>query len=64
MPSRMIRERRDIIEIGRRLIDAKGIAGHGGWLPGLDDQFGWTARTAQRFMSVGELANKSDTCRI
>ena len=26
----------DIIEIGRRLTEAKRLAGHGGWLPWLD----------------------------
>jgi len=31
---------RDIIEIGRRLTDAKAIAGHGNWLPWLEKEFG------------------------
>jgi len=47
----------DIVEIGRRLIDAKEIAGHGNWLPWLDREFGWTDKTAERFINV---AGKSD----
>jgi Protein of unknown function (DUF3102) len=31
---------RDIIEIGRRLTDAKAIAGHGNWLPWSEKEFG------------------------
>lgn len=50
---------RDIIEIGRRLTDAKAIAGHGNWLPWLEKEFGWGERTARNFMQVHELASKS-----
>lgn len=49
----------DVIEIGRRLTGAKEIAGHGGWLPWLEREFGWTEWTARRFMGVYELAGKS-----
>src|SRR5437660_575869 len=31
-----------LIEIGRRLIEAKALAGHGRWLPWLEREFGWT----------------------
>jgi hypothetical protein len=31
---------RDIIKIGKRLTEAKGIAGHGNWLPWLEREFG------------------------
>jgi hypothetical protein len=48
----------DIIEIGRRLIEAKELAGHGGWLPWLEREFGWDERTAQRFISVGVKSDK------
>jgi hypothetical protein len=51
----------DIIEIGRRLAEAKRIAGHGNWLPWLEREFGWTDRTALNFMRVHELAMKSET---
>ena len=34
----------DIIEIGRRLTEAKKIVGHGNWLPWLDREFGWRTR--------------------
>lgn len=42
----------DIIEIGRRLAAAKEIAGHGGWLPWIEREFGWQERTAQRYINV------------
>jgi hypothetical protein len=50
----------DVIEIGRRLAECKVIAGHGNWLPWLEREFGWDERTAQRFISVSELAGKYD----
>jgi hypothetical protein len=52
----------DIIEIGRRLTEAKAIAGHGGWLPWLEREFGWSADSALRYMNVAEMA-KSRTVR-
>lgn len=51
----------DVIEIGRRLTEAKRIAGHGNWLPWLEREFRWTDRTALNFMRVHELAMKSET---
>ena len=48
----------DIIEIGRRLIEAKAICGHGNWLTWLEHEFGWTDKTAQNFMSVANAAGK------
>jgi hypothetical protein len=50
----------DAIEIGRRLKLCKEIVGHGRWLPWLDEQFGWTDRTALNFMRVHTLAAKSE----
>jgi hypothetical protein len=50
---------RDIIEIGRRLTDAKAIAGHGNWLPWLEREFGWSERTGRRFMEVHAITLKS-----
>ncbi len=49
------RERRaaeDIIEIGRRLVEAKSALGHGRFLPWLSGEFGYSERTAQNFMNV------------
>jgi hypothetical protein len=46
----------DVIEIGRRLAQCKEIAGHGGWLPWLDREFGWSVDTAQRYMQVADFA--------
>jgi hypothetical protein len=45
----------DVLEIARRLKDAKRLAGHGGWLPWLDREFGWSEDTAERFMSLNRL---------
>jgi hypothetical protein len=50
----------DVIEIGRRLAECKRICGHGNWLPWLDREFKWDERTARNFMSVHEMALKSE----
>jgi hypothetical protein len=44
----------DVIEIGRRLTDAKARCGHGNWLPWLEREFGWGEDTALRFMQVAK----------
>src|SRR5271168_2085147 len=46
----------DIIEIGRRLTDAKEKVGHGNWLPWLDREFGWSDSTALRYMQAHQFA--------
>jgi hypothetical protein len=50
------RAKEDLIEIGRRLVDAKRLAGHGRWLTWLDQELGWTEKTAQRFIKVYEFS--------
>jgi hypothetical protein len=50
----------NIVEIGRRLAECKGLVGHKNWGCWLDREFGWSDRAAQRFMRVHELAAKSD----
>src|SRR5262249_51951563 len=37
----------DVVEIGRRLTEAKEIAGHGNWLSWLEREFGWSPSTAE-----------------
>ena len=54
----------DIIEIGRRLIKAKALCGHGKWLPWLEREFGWTDKTAQRFMSVADKSDKLSNLEV
>src|SRR5262245_60793240 len=54
------RARGDIIGIGRRLSDAKELLGHGRFLTWLAAEFGWSDKTAERFMSVYALAGKFD----
>src|SRR5262245_14739099 len=49
-----------VIQIGERLTNCKRICGHGNWLPWLDREFGWSDKTAERFMSVHALAGKFD----
>ena len=49
-----------IVEIGRRLIEAKALVGHGNWLPWLVREFRWTAETALRFMQVAEAVGKNN----
>jgi hypothetical protein len=60
-PARRCRKRAvaDIIEIGRRLIEAKAIAGHGGWLPWLEREFGWGETSARGFMDVAYSVSKN-----
>jgi hypothetical protein len=50
----------DVIEIGRRLTECKRICGHGNFLPWLAREFKWDERTARNFMSVHEMALKSE----
>ena len=46
----------DVIEIGRRLTDAKARGGHGNWLPWLKREFGWSDSTALRYMQAHQFA--------
>jgi len=46
----------DVIEIGRRLSECKGLLGHGKWLPWLEREFRWSERTARNFISAYEFA--------
>lgn len=43
-----------ILEIGARLIEAKGMLSHGEWLPWLTEQVEFSERTAQRFMRLAQ----------
>jgi hypothetical protein len=49
---------RDVVEIGRRLTDAKRRIGHGRFLVWLGAEFGWSQRTAENFMRVYDLHGK------
>jgi GH24 family phage-related lysozyme (muramidase) len=53
------RTRKAIVQIGEWLAQVKERLPHGQWLPWLQTEFGWTDRTAQRFMQV-YMAFKSD----
>ena len=48
----------DILKIGRLLTDAKKRIPHGGWLPWLDRELGWSADTATNFMNVYKLSRR------
>jgi hypothetical protein len=48
----------DVVEIGRRLTDAKRRLGHGKFLVWLAAEFGWSERTVENFMRVYDLQGK------
>ena len=50
------RVRENVIEIGRRLHEAKQLVGHGGWEAWLKKEFDWSQGTATNFMNLWELA--------
>jgi hypothetical protein len=51
----------NVVEIGRRLTEAKDIAGHGNWLPWLEREFGWSASTAENYINLFRLSGKFPT---
>ena len=44
--------RESVILIGNHLIEAKEILGHGNFLPWIKEEFGWSDKSAQRFMTL------------
>lgn len=44
----------DLIAVGKELLAVKAALPHGRFLPWLHGEFGWTDRTARRFMAVAE----------
>jgi hypothetical protein len=48
----------DVIEIGKLLAECKEHCGHGNWLPWLEQEFGWSADTAERFIRLNKLAGQ------
>jgi hypothetical protein len=51
---RMSRTGKDIVEIGRELIEVKERIGHGKFLPWIDREFGMSEWTARNFMRVAD----------
>ena len=51
----------NVVEIGRRLTEAKDIAGHGNWLPWLNREFGWSPSTAENYINLFRLSGKFPT---
>ncbi len=49
----------NIIEVGKRLIQAKSLVQHGQWLNWLEQNFQLTERTARRFMQISERFSKT-----
>lgn len=43
-----------ILDIGRRLLEAKGMLPHGEWLPWLNERVEFSERTAQKFMRLAQ----------
>jgi len=55
---------KNVIEIGKLLIESREYLEHGEWLPWLAENFDLSARTAQRYVAVGEYVarkGKNDT---
>jgi hypothetical protein len=52
------RVKEDVIEIGRRLKECKQLAGRGNWAAWLEREFGWSERTAQRYMQLYEFTQE------
>ncbi len=50
-----------ILDIGRRLIEAKAVLSHGEWLPWLDDRVEFSERTAQGFMALARAYSNPQT---
>lgn len=50
-----------ILEIGKRLIEAKEQLSHGEWESWLEEKVEFSARTARRFMQIAENYDKTDT---
>ena len=50
-----------ILDIGRRLIEAKAILPHGDWLPWLEDKVDFSERTAQGFMALARAYSNPQT---
>lgn len=53
-----------IIEIGRRLIEAKAQLEHGEWTSWLEEKVQFSVRSAQRFMKLAEGYGESDTVAL
>jgi len=53
-----------IIEIGRRLIEAKAQLEHGEWTSWLEEKVQFSVRSAQRFMKLAEGYGESDTVSL
>lgn len=49
------------IDAGRALIEAKALAGHGNWLPWLQQHCGMSERTAQLYMQIAGLGLPAET---
>jgi hypothetical protein len=44
--------RRSVFEIGKHLVEARDKCPHGKWLPWLQDEFGWSHTTADKYMAI------------
>ena len=51
-------QRTNVFAIGDLLIEARESCDHGEWLPWLQEEFNWSADTAERYMKVARLGTK------
>jgi hypothetical protein len=49
----------DVVDVGRRLTEARRLCGHGSWLSWLDTEFGWKETTARSFIQLFEMSKSS-----
>jgi hypothetical protein len=63
---RALRQRtcKDVIQIGRLLIEAKDQLGHGEWGEWLRNEFAWSQDTAERFINVAKAFGKADSATL
>jgi hypothetical protein len=63
---RALRQRscEDLIKIGHLLIEAKSQLAHGEWGDWLRDEFAWSQDTAERFINVANVFEKSNSATL
>jgi hypothetical protein len=54
----------DLIEVGIHLLAVKDVLPHGQFLRWLKAEFGWSERTAQKFMNVAEKCKSADFAEL
>ena len=53
-----------VIKVGYHLTECKKLISHGYWLPWLKREFGWTVKSAERFMLIYKMSRSANTTRV